>query len=105
MDDGEWTWWLEIDEIGIWATSDVEGPCRGYDGRRQTAAEFTYRGIPGCLMAGERIGLRLGDADVFFDFGEVPDLPLEDMKQALAELTVASDDPATWFAMETALGP
>lgn len=72
--------------------------------RRPQTAEFTYRGIPGCLVTGERIGLHLEGADVFFDFGHVPDLPLEDMKQVLAELTVASDDPATWFALETALG-
>ena len=29
--------------------------------------------------------------------GPSPDLPIEDMKQVLADLTVASDDPATWF--------
>jgi hypothetical protein len=101
--DGDWSWWLEIDEISIWATSDVEGPCRGSDGGRQTAAEFTYRGIPGCLVDGERIGLRLGDADVFVDFGQVPDLPIEDMKQVLAELTIAPDDPATWFELGAAM--
>lgn len=101
---GEWMWWLSIGEVSMWATSLVEEPCRGSDGRPQTAA-FTYRGIPGCLVAAERIGLHLEDADVFFDFGPLPDLPIEDMKQVLAELSVASDDPATWFELEAALGP
>lgn len=102
--DGDWMWWLSIDEISMWATSRVVEPCIGSDGRPQTAV-FTYRGVSGCLVAGERIGLHLEDADVFFDFGPIPDLPVEDMKQLLAELTVASDDPATWFELEAALGP
>lgn len=102
-DGGEWTWWLSIDDVSIWATSRVAEECLGSDGRPQTE-EFTYRGHRGCLVAGERIGLHLGDADVFFDYGPSPELPIEDMKQMLAELTVAPGDPATWFDLEDALG-
>ena len=101
--DGQWLWWLEVGDISIWATSRVGGECLGSDGSPQTAA-FTYRGHPGCLVAGERIGLHLGNADVFLDYGPRPELPTEDMKRALAEMTVASDDRATWFDLKTALG-
>lgn len=101
-DGAEWMWWLSIDDVSIWATSRVGDECIGSDGRPQTK-EFTYRGHPGCLVAGERVGLHLGDADVFFDFGPSPELPIEDMKQMLAELTIASDDPATWFDLKDAL--
>ena len=101
--DGDWQWWLSVGDISIWATSRVGGECLGSDGRPQTE-EFTYRGIPGCLVAGERIGLHLGDADVFFDYGPSPGLPIEDMKRVLADLTVAPDDRATWFDLKTSLG-
>jgi hypothetical protein len=101
--DGEWLWWLSVGDISLWATSRAGGDCLGSDGRPQTE-EFTYRGIPGCLVAGERIGLHLGDADVFFDYGPSPGLPIEDMKRVLADLTVAPDDRATWFDLKTSLG-
>lgn len=101
--DGEWLWWLSVGDISIWATSRVGGECLGSDGRPQTE-EFTYRGHPGCVVAGERIGLHLDGADVFVDYGPSPDLPIEDMKRLLAELTVASNDRATWFDLDAALG-
>lgn len=102
-DGGEWTWWLSVGDISIWATSRVGGACMGSGGEPQTA-EFTYRGHPGCDVAGERLGLHLDGADVFFDYGTSPDLPREEMKALLADLTVASGDRATWFDLETALG-
>ena len=58
-------------------------------------------------MNGERMGLRLDDANAFIDFVDADpraELSINDMKQALADLTVASDDPATWFDLRTALG-
>jgi hypothetical protein len=103
FDHGEWLWWLSVDDISVWATSRVGGECLGSEGQPQTD-EFTYRGFPGCDVAGERIGLHLGNADVFFDYGPSPELPKEDMKRMLSELTVASDDPTTWFDLKTALG-
>ena len=101
--DGDWSWWLSVGDISIWATSRVGGECLGSEGQPQTA-EFTYRGHPGCVVAGERVGLHLGNADVFFDYGPSPELPMQDMKALLADLTVASDDPATWFDLETSMG-
>lgn len=99
---GEWQWWLSVGDISIWATSRVGGECLGSDGRPQTG-EFTYRGHLGCVVAGERIGLHLEGADVFFDHGPSPELPIEDMKRVLADLTVASGDRATWFDLKTSL--
>ena len=56
-------------------------------------------------MDGERIGLGLDDAQVFIDFVDAePKPPIDDLKQVLADLTVASRDTATWFDLKTALG-
>ena len=101
--DGTWLWWLSVDDVSIWATSRVSGECLGSEGQPQTD-EFTFRGFRGCDVAGERIGLHRGNADVFVDYGPHPGLSKEDMKRVLADLTVASDDPTTWFDLKTALG-
>ena len=89
-----------VDDVMVSATSAVApGEC----------LEFTYRGHRGCVVpngAGERLGLHLGEADVTYDFGPSPELPLEDMKRLLAGVTVARTpfDMATWFDLKTALG-
>ena len=103
--DGDWSWWLSFnDEIHLWATSETGMDCQGSDGSPYTE-NFTYRGLSGCLVDGERIGLRLGTANVFFDYVDAdPKPPIDDLKQVLADLTVASEDPATWFDLRTALG-
>ena len=36
--------------------------------------------------------------------GDRPAVGIDDLKQVLADLTVASDDPTTWFDLRTALG-
>jgi hypothetical protein len=102
---GGWTWWLSFSgDIHLWATSQTGMDCQGYDGSPYTE-NFTYRGHPGCLVGGERIGLGLGDANAFIDFVDsTPKPPIDDMKQVLADFTVASSDPATWFDLRTALG-
>ena len=105
--DDTWNLWLSFnDEIHLWATSQTGMDCQGFDGSPYTE-NFTYRGYEGCLVDDERIGLRLGTANAFFDFvdahpGTKP--PVDDMKQVLADLTVGSADPATWFDLRTALG-
>ncbi|WP_167880376.1 hypothetical protein, partial [Nocardioides guangzhouensis] len=103
--DGDWSWWLEFNgEIHLWATSQTGMDCQGYDASPYTES-FSYRGHPGCLVDGERIGLRLGTANVFIDFVDAtPKPPIDDMKQALADLTLASYDQTTWFDLKTALG-
>lgn len=103
--DGDWSWWLSFnDEVHLWATSGAGTDCQGSDGSPYTE-DFTYHGHPGCLVDGERIGLRLENANVFIDFVDAePKPPIDDLKQALADLTVASDDPSTWFDLSTALG-
>ena len=102
---GDWTWWLSFNgEIHLWATSQLAMDCIGADGSPYTQ-DFTYRGHPGCLVDGERVGLGLGDANVFFDFVDAtPKPPIDDMKQALADLTLAPGDQTTWFDLRTALG-
>jgi hypothetical protein len=100
---GAWSWWLSVDDISIWATSREDEECLGSEGQPPTG-EFRYHGHPGCVVAGERLGLHLDNASVFFDYGPSPELPMEDMKTLLGDLTVASDDPATWFDLETAMG-
>jgi hypothetical protein len=103
--DGDWSWWLSFnDDIHLWATSQTGMDCQGSDGSPYTE-NFTYRGLSGCLVDGERIGLRLGTANVFFDYVDAdPKPPIADLKQALADLTVGTTDPATWFDLRTALG-
>ncbi|TIC87738.1 hypothetical protein E8D34_08675 [Nocardioides sp. GY 10113] len=103
--DGDWSWWLSFnDEVHLWATSGAGTDCQGSDGT-PFAEDFTYQGHPGCLVDGERIGLRLEGANVFIDFVDAePKPPIDDLKKALADLTVASRDPATWFDLSTALG-
>ena len=102
--DGDWTWWLSFGDIHLWATSQTGMDCIGFDGSPFTE-DFTYRGHSGCLVEDERIGLRLGDGNAFIDFVDsTAGPPVDDMKQVLADLTVASDDPATWFDLRTALG-
>jgi hypothetical protein len=103
--DGDWSWWLSFnDEIHLWATSETGMDCQGSDGSPYTE-NLTYRGHSGCLVDGERIGLRLGTANVFFDYVDAdPKPPIDDLKKVLADLTVASEDPATWFDLRTALG-
>lgn len=100
---GEWLWWLSIGDISLWAESAVGGDCLGSDGSPQTD-EFSYGGHQGCVVAGERVGVQQDNGDVFFDYGPMPDLPLADMKRLLADMTVASDDRATWFDLRTSLG-
>ena len=78
--------------------------CEADDGSYHKAS-FTYRGHSGCLVDGERIGLSLDEAQVFIDFVDAdPRPPINDLKQVLADLGVASDDPSTWFDLRTALG-
>jgi len=107
--EGDWTMLVWVDDVMVSATSAVDlGECLGDSGERQTG-EFTYRGHRGCVVpngAGERLGLHLGEADVTYDFGPSPELPLEDIKRLLAGVTVASPpyDPTTWFDLKTALG-
>jgi hypothetical protein len=103
--DGNWQWWLSLDDaIQIHATAETGSVCEADDGSYHRAS-FTYRGHSGCLVDGERIGLSLDDAQVFIDFVDAdPRPPIHDLKQVLADLTVASDDPSTWFDLRTALG-
>ena len=103
--DGTWVLWLSFnDEIHLWATSQTAMDCQGSDGSPYTE-NLTYRGHSGCLVDGERIGLRLGTANAFFDYVDAtPEPPIDDMKQVLADLTVGTADPATWFDLRTALG-
>jgi hypothetical protein len=105
--DGTWMLWLSLtDDIGLWATSRTSTDCQPLDGSYHTEA-FTYRGHSGCLVDGERIGLRLGAANAFFDYGAADPSArpsISDMKQVLADLTVGTADPATWFDLRTALG-
>ena len=103
--DGDWQWWLSLDDaIQIHATAETDTVCEADDGSYHKAS-FTYRGHSGCLVDGERIGLSLDDAQVFIDFVDAdPRPPINDLKQVLADLTVASEDPATWFDLRTGLG-
>lgn len=105
--DGTWMLWLSFnDDIHLWATSQTGMDCQGFDGSPYTE-NLTYRGHSGCLVDGERIGLRLGTANAFFDYGDAEPSAkpsVNDMKQALADLTVGTADPATWFDLRTALG-
>ena len=103
--DGDWQWWLSLDDaIHIHATAETGSVCEADDGSYHKAS-FTYRGHSGCLVEGERIGLSLDDAQVFIDFVDAePKPPIDDMKQVLADLTVGTADPATWFDLRTALG-
>ena len=105
--DGYWMWWLSFnDDIHLWATSQTGEDCQGFDGSPYTE-NLTYRGHAGCLVDGERIGLRLGTANAFFDYGDADPSAkpsTNDMKQVLADLTVGSADPTTWFDLRTALG-
>ena len=102
--DGDWQWWLSLDDaIQIHATAETGSDCEADDGSPHPAS-FTYRGHAGCLVDGERIGLSLDDAQVFIDFVDAePKPPIDDMKQVLADLTVASEG-STWFDLRTALG-
>ena len=100
-----WQWWLSLDDaIQIHATAETGSVvCEADDGSYHKAS-FTYRGHSGCLVDGE-IGLSLDDAQVFIDFDDAqPKPPIDDLKQVLADLTVATADPATWFDLRTALG-
>ena len=103
--DGNWQWWLSLDDaIHIHATAETGSACEADDGSLHPAS-FTYRGHSGCLVDGERIGLSLDDAQVFIDFVDAdPEPPIDDLKQVLADLTIAPADPATWFDLRTALG-
>jgi hypothetical protein len=103
--DGNWQWWLSLDDtIHIHATAETGSDCEGDDGSLHPAS-FTYRGHSGCLVDGERIGLSLDDAQVFIDFVDAePKPPIDDLKQVLADLTVGTGDPATWFDLRSALG-
>jgi len=103
--DGDWQWWLSLDDaIHIHATAETGSDCEADDGSLHPAS-FTYRGHSGCLVDGERIGLSLDEAQVFIDFVDAdPKPPINDLKQVLADLGVASDDPSTWFDLRTALG-
>jgi hypothetical protein len=103
--DGNWQWWLSLDDaIQIHATAETGSVCEADDGSYHPAS-FTYRGHSGCLVDGERIGLSLDDAQVFIDFVDTePKPPMDDLKQVLADLTIAPADPATWFDLRTALG-
>jgi hypothetical protein len=107
LNNGSWDMWLSLTgDISIWATSDTSTDCDGSGGSPYTE-NFTYRGYSGCLVDGERIGLRLGTANVFMDYGAADPgakPSTNDMKQVLADLTVASADPATWFELGIALG-
>jgi hypothetical protein len=103
---GDWQWWLSLDDaIQIHATAGTGSVvCEASDGSYHKAS-FTYRGHSGCLVDGEQIGLSLDDAHVFIDFVDAePKPPIDDLKQVLADLTVASEDPTTWFDLRTALG-
>lgn len=106
QNDGRWFMWLSLtDDISLWATSDTAMDCEGSDG--SPGETFTYRGHPGCLVDGERIGLRLGSANAFMDYGAAgmdARPSTNDMKRVLADLAVASSDPATWFDLRTGLG-
>jgi hypothetical protein len=101
---GDWQWWLSLDDaIHIHGTAETGSVCEGDDGSLHPAS-FTYRGHSGCLVDGERIGLSLDQAQVFIDFGDAhPTPPINDLKQVLGDLDVASDDPSTWFDLRTAL--
>lgn len=103
--DGNWQWWLSLDDaIHIHATAETGSDCEADDGSLHPAS-FTYRGHSGCLVDGERIGLSLDDAQVFIDFVDAePKPPIDDLQQVLADLTVGTADPATWFDLRTALG-
>jgi hypothetical protein len=104
--DGDWTMWVTVDDVSVSATSAVDrSGCLGPDDEPQTG-EFTYRGHRGCVVAGKRIGLHLDDADVFFDYGHSPELPMKDMKTLLGDMTIAKTrfDYSTWFDLRTALG-
>jgi hypothetical protein len=105
--DGTWMLWLSFnDDIHLWATSQTGVDCEGFDGSPYTE-NLTYRGHSGCLVDGERIGLRLGTANAFFDYGDADPSAkpsTKEMKQVLADLTVGTADPATWFDLRTALG-
>jgi hypothetical protein len=105
--DGSWTLWLSLnDDIALWATSRTSTDCQASAGSPHSES-FTYRGHSGCLVDGERIGLRLDTASVFFDYGAADPRArpsIRDMKQVLADLTVGTTDPATWFDLRTALG-
>ena len=103
--DGNWQWWLSLDDaIHIHATAETGSDCEGDDGSIHPAS-FTFRGHSGCLVDGERIGLSLDEAQVFIDYVDAdPRPPINDLKQVLADLGVASNDPSTWFDLRTALG-
>lgn len=98
---GDWTMRVSVDDVQVSASSALTtGEC----------LDFTYRGHRGCVVPydGGRTGvvLHLGDADATYAFGPSAELPLQDVKQLLAGVTVASapDDPTTWFDLNTALG-
>jgi hypothetical protein len=103
--DGNWQWWLSLDDaIHLHATAETGSDCEGDDGSLHPAS-FTYRGHAGCLVDGERIGLSLDEAQVFIDLVDAdPKPPINDLKQVLADLGIASDDASTWFDLRTALG-
>jgi hypothetical protein len=103
--DGDWQWALYLDDATwIHATAETGSVvCEADDGSYHKAS-FTYRGHSGCLVD-RQIGLSLDNAQVFIDFwGAGPKPPIDDQKQVLADLTVASGDPTTWFDLRTALG-
>lgn len=92
-------------------TGQVDTYCVDNNGDNPAGTrEFTYRGHRGCIPiessgAVETVYLYVGETIRSIDIGGQNVVPLEDVKRALAEITMApSDEPATWFDLKTALG-
>ena len=116
-----WETTMAFDRMRIMAgPGKASEACARFDGGTET---FTYRGHAGCLK-GEgstdqppegtsfnfvnALALQTGDivrtVIPSVRTGEGPEYPIKDLKQAIAQLTVAPlEDPSTWFELKAAI--